>query len=66
MGMMDMVAGWFGSGTKDSRYDGRMAKELGRNEQCWCGSGQKYKRCCLPQDEKKLRAASAASCSGST
>ena len=22
----------------------------GRNDQCPCGSGQKYKRCCLPKD----------------
>jgi tetratricopeptide (TPR) repeat protein len=27
-----------------------MAK-MGRNEPCPCGSGKKYKRCCLPRDE---------------
>ena len=27
-----------------------MAK-IGRNDPCRCGSGQKYKRCCLPRDE---------------
>jgi tetratricopeptide (TPR) repeat protein len=27
-----------------------MAK-IGRNDPCRCGSGQKYKRCCLPGDE---------------
>jgi len=27
-----------------------MAK-IGRNDLCPCGSGQKYKRCCLPRDE---------------
>jgi hypothetical protein len=27
-----------------------MAKS-GRNDPCPCGSGQKYKRCCLPRDE---------------
>ena len=21
----------------------------GRNEECWCGSGSRYKRCCLPR-----------------
>ncbi|MGH3922605.1 MAG: SEC-C metal-binding domain-containing protein [Pseudonocardiaceae bacterium] len=21
----------------------------GRNETCWCGSGAKYKKCCLPR-----------------
>jgi tetratricopeptide (TPR) repeat protein len=24
---------------------------IGRNDPCPCGSGQKYKRCCLPRDE---------------
>ncbi len=28
--------------------------ELGRNELCWCGSGIKYKKCHLREDEKKL------------
>ncbi|MGH7897452.1 MAG: SEC-C metal-binding domain-containing protein [Candidatus Binatia bacterium] len=39
-----------------------MAK-VGRNQSCPCGSGKKYKRCCLPQDEARasgeLRAAAA-------
>lgn len=25
----------------------------GRNEPCWCGSGKKYKKCHLYEDEKK-------------
>jgi len=25
---------------------------LGRNDPCLCGSGKKYKKCCLPKDEK--------------
>ena len=33
-----------------------MAK-IGRNDPCPCGSGQKYKRCCLPRDEAAARAA---------
>ena len=28
-------------------------RNLGRNEVCWCGSGKKYKKCHLPEDEKK-------------
>ncbi len=32
---------------------------LGRNEPCHCGSGKKYKHCCLDKDEAKARAASA-------
>lgn len=26
------------------------AKKVGRNEQCPCGSGKKYKKCCLEKD----------------
>ena len=25
----------------------------GRNDPCWCGSGRKYKKCHLPDEEKK-------------
>ncbi len=35
----------------------------GRNEQCPCGSGRKYKQCCLQKDEeaaRELRAQAAA------
>jgi SEC-C motif len=28
----------------------------GRNDECWCGSGRKYKKCHLPEDEKKAAA----------
>jgi hypothetical protein len=31
----------------------------GRNEPCHCGSGRKYKHCCLTKDEKKAAAARA-------
>jgi tetratricopeptide (TPR) repeat protein len=34
--------------------------QVGRNQPCPCGSGKKYKRCCLPKDEalvsERLRA----------
>jgi tetratricopeptide (TPR) repeat protein len=36
-----------------------MAKP-GRNDPCPCGSGQKYKRCCLPKDQAAESAALAA------
>jgi tetratricopeptide (TPR) repeat protein len=36
-----------------------MAK-IGRNDPCPCGSGQKYKRCCLPRDEAAAAAKRAA------
>jgi SEC-C motif len=29
----------------------------GRNDPCPCGSGQKYKRCCLPKDQAAESAA---------
>jgi len=32
----------------------------GRNEPCSCGSGKKYKHCCLGKDEAAARAAHAA------
>jgi len=36
-----------------------MAK-IGRNERCPCGSGKKYKHCCLQEDEAAARALAAA------
>jgi len=39
-----------------------MMSKIGRNDPCPCGSGKKYKRCCLPQHEAAAaeRAAAAA------
>jgi uncharacterized protein YecA (UPF0149 family) len=34
----------------------------GRNELCWCGSGKKYKKCHLLEDEKKANRSFAPSC----
>jgi uncharacterized protein YchJ len=34
---------------------GEKKPELGRNDVCWCGSGEKYKRCHLERDEHKRR-----------
>jgi len=28
-------------------------KEIGRNDPCPCGSGKKYKKCCMEKVEKK-------------
>ncbi len=30
-----------------------LSPKIGRNDPCWCGSGQKYKKCHLAQDEKE-------------
>ena len=32
---------------------------VGRNDPCHCGSGRKYKHCCLEKDEAKARTARA-------
>ncbi len=32
-------------------------KKMGRNEPCHCGSGRKYKKCCLRKDEEDQRLA---------
>ncbi len=34
-------------------------KPLGRNDPCHCGSGKKYKQCCLDSDEAAAREARA-------
>ncbi|WP_071594668.1 SEC-C metal-binding domain-containing protein [Gracilimonas tropica] len=31
-----------------------MATKLHRNDPCHCGSGKKYKNCCLEKDQSKL------------
>jgi len=33
--------------------DSAPTPDLGRNDECWCGSGQKYKRCHLATDARK-------------
>jgi hypothetical protein len=35
------------------------SNSLGRNDPCHCGSGKKYKQCCLGKDEAAERAARA-------
>ena len=35
------------------------ARTPGRNDPCHCGSGKKYKNCCLDKDEAKARKARA-------
>jgi hypothetical protein len=32
------------------------ALNIGRNDSCPCGSGKKYKRCCLPKEEAQAAA----------
>ena len=35
----------------------RAVPQTGRNEPCHCGSGRKYKHCCLEKDNERLRSA---------
>jgi len=37
----------------------RAVARVGRNEPCPCGSGRKYKHCCLSKDQERLRQSSA-------
>ena len=32
-------------------------RHIGRNDPCHCGSGRKYKHCCLEKDEAEARSA---------
>jgi uncharacterized protein YecA (UPF0149 family) len=57
MGFLKSIMSYFAPGEEECR-----PRELGRNDDCWCGSGRKYKRCHLEEDEKKLRAASSLKC----
>ena len=34
----------------------KVAEMTGRNDQCPCGSGKKYKRCCLSNDKEVTHA----------
>ena len=50
------AGGWEASSSSSSLgepTDGALARpdRPGRNEPCWCGSGTKYKRCHLAEDE---------------
>jgi len=35
------------------KQEGPPSVAPGRNDPCWCGSGRKYKKCHLPEEEKK-------------
>jgi hypothetical protein len=46
-------------GYTGSRPRRRAVEKVGRNEKCRCGSGKKYKHCCEPDDQDRLRRSSA-------
>jgi hypothetical protein len=62
VGLMDWIKKTFTSTPSQAAV---AAHTLGRNDQCWCGSGKKYKKCHLSSDahhrvEQSLSARSAA------
>jgi uncharacterized protein YecA (UPF0149 family) len=56
MGIFERVASFFTSSPDEP------LSKLGRNDLCWCGSGNKYKRCHIEKDEKKRSEQRALSC----
>ncbi|MFL6195299.1 MAG: SEC-C metal-binding domain-containing protein [Thermoanaerobaculia bacterium] len=46
------LASWFRN-LLSPRPKGGPQAPLGRNDNCWCGSGKKYKKCHLKSDELK-------------
>lgn len=47
-GAFDELRWWSGMQTKmPIGLGGRLLLKPGRNDSCWCGSGMKYKKCCL-------------------
>ena len=49
----DQTGVWIGP--EMSHAPGFLLKTIQRNQQCWCGSGLKYKKCHLAQDQLRLR-----------
>jgi SEC-C motif len=41
----------------EANVDSTSGRQVGRNEPCPCGSGRKYKHCCLAKDEATAREA---------
>lgn len=39
--------------TAEGQIPGRSSRKIGRNEQCWCKSGKKYKNCHLASDQPR-------------
>jgi hypothetical protein len=57
MGFLKNIGTFFGKKEEEAP-----AARPGRNEACWCGSGRKYKKCHLAQDEEKLNKKWSANC----
>ena len=57
MGLFERVAGLLKGGEANVVHE-----KPGRNEPCWCGSGKKYKKCHLLEDENTAVKACSMSC----
>ena len=53
---VDLLSLWFYHAAMSILKE-REAMKLGRNAPCDCGSGKKYKRCCLRKDEQESSSA---------
>ncbi len=61
MGLLSRFAEWF-----VGKAPVPVPVGIGRNEPCYCGSGLKYKRCCLGADQERLSKQAACACSTSS
>lgn len=59
MGFLDSVVSFF------KTEEEAPVPKVGRNDVCWCGSGKKYKKCHLLEDEKKMAKKYASNCGNS-
>jgi hypothetical protein len=57
MSLLKRISTIFSSGEEECQ-----PRILGRNDDCWCGSGKKYKKCHLEDDGKKLRSQRTTTC----
>jgi len=48
MGIFETIGALFGGNEKTGPTE-----KPERNDPCWCGSGKKYKKCHLPEDDRK-------------
>lgn len=60
MGLLGSIAKAFGSEAKPTSDT-----TIGRNDPCWCGSGNKYKRCHLDSDQRRIQSQKKTCCTTS-
>ena len=53
MGLLDLFT---------SKEQPASKEKPGRNDPCWCGSGKKYKKCHLPEDDERQARACSLNC----